>query len=494
MITFRVAFNLADHGVFSFNLDEHYNSVTSFLYPLEIALIRLIFGDLTIPVVQVMNALTVLWTCWVLAKILRDVFDVSEAFQWGMWFLLALLPHTLVLAVRCMEMPYVALLFVLALRGLQTQSLQLKSGVEERGKYSYLSLGVCLAGLLPFVRPDAIAFSFILAGVAFLIRPIFMVRYLAATLLGGITYLIANNLLWGSVLPNTVVAKTISYSGLTFSGLFSSWTVAMNEVAFPVDVKYFYFIKPACGMMAAVLMVVALSLLWSKRREQVPVLAGIAAVIFGIPTAYVLGGVIFPWYLWSSQFLFTGVLLACVIYMITHMASQVIKKACWIGLFGVVLIMMSLQMARSYNWGVMEGVYRANIGKYIAKESKITDTLFLEPAGYIPYYAKLKTIDEIGLASPIVLKYKKEYPGNWWMNCVKQERPTFLVEREHFRDYRTHGGYKLTAAEIGWFNENYKMIKSFSYTPQEYADNQFFRKLLKLSKTHDYFVFKLIEK
>jgi hypothetical protein len=154
---------------------------------------------------------------------------------------------------------------------------------------------------------------------------------------------------------------------------------------------------------------------------------------------------------------------------------------------------MPLQLARSYNWGVMEGVYRANIGTYIAGVSNPKDTLFLEPAGYIPFYAKLKTIDEIGLTSPIIVKYKRESPENWWMNYVKQERPTFLVQREDFKAYRTFHGYVLTAEEIRWFNENYTMIKHFCYTPHEYTENVFFRKLLKLSKTHEYYVFKLRE-
>jgi hypothetical protein len=490
-ITFRVAFNLADHGVFSFNLDEHYNSVTSFLYPLGIALLRFIFGAFTIPALQVMNALAVLGACWVLAKILRDLFYVAEAFQWSMWCLLSLLPHTLVLAVRSMEMPYVVLLFVVALRGLQIQSLARKAVVDEIRKHSYLSSGVCIAGLLPFVRPDATAFSLILAGVAFLIRPICAVRYLIATFLGCIVYLVANDLLWGSVLPNTIAAKTISYSGLTFSGFFSSWTAVMNEVAFPVDVKYFYFFKPACGMIAAVLVVVFLSILWLKRRDQFPVLAGMAVVIFGLPTAYALGGVIFPWYLWPSQYLCTGVLLGCVIYVITRVEHRVIRQTCWLGLFVAGFLMMPLQLARSYNWGVMEGVYRAKIGTYIAGVSNSKDTLFLEPAGYIPFYAKLKTIDEIGLTSPIAVKYKKENKNNWWMNCVKQERPTFLVQREGFTEYRTHHGYTLSTDEIRWFNENYQLIKRFCYTPKEYTNNAFLVRLLRLSSTHDYYVFKL---
>lgn len=492
-ITFRVAFNLADHGVFSFNLDEHYNSVTSFLYPLGIACVRLVLGGFAIPVVQVINALAVLWTCWIVAKILRDLFDIEEKYQCLTWFLLSLLPHTLVLSVRSMEMPYVVLLFVLVLRGLQRQTRQREDGPKEVQNPNE-SLGFCLVGLLPFVRPDAVAFSFIAVGVAFLIRPILSVRYLVATLVGIAVYGIANYWLWGSVLPNTIAAKTISYNGLSFSGLFSSWCLVMNEVAFPVDVKQLYLIKPFCGVIAAAIMGSLLRMLWIKRKEHFPILLGIVVAIFAIPSVYVLGGVIFPWYLWPAQFLCTGILTGSAVYIINRLKHLVAMKVSWALLVGSVIMMMSLQLARSYNWGVMEGRYRANIGTYIAGVSSANDTLFLEPAGYIPFYAGLKTIDEIGLASPIVLKYKRESPENWWLNCVKKERPTFLVQREHFVDHRTHHGYQLKIDEIVWFDQHYALMKRFCYTPQEYTDHAFLVRLLKLSKTHDYYVYKLRER
>ena len=41
------------------------------------------------------------------------------------------------------------------------------------------------------------------------------------------------------------------------------------------------------------------------------------------------------------------------------------------------------------------------------------DTLFLEPAGYIPFYAGIKTFDEVGLASPEILRFKERDPNDW---------------------------------------------------------------------------------
>jgi len=492
-ITFRVAFNLADHRVFSFNLDEQYSSVTSFLYPLGIAFFRLIFGGFAIPAVQVVNAVTMLGACWVFAKVLRGCFSISGGYQIQIWFLLALLPQTLVLSVRSMEMPYVVFLFAVGLRWLQVQTQKHQEKTNEVQGHGDKTLGLLVVGFLPFVRPDAVAFSLVLVGVAFFIRRMVAVWCMTAIIIGSAVYLMLNYILQGRVLPNTIAAKLISYNAFSFSDLFNSWTAVMNEVAFPVDVKYLYSLKPLCGMVAVVIVGVLFRSLWKKKQEQIPILSGMVIAIFAIPSVYVVGGVIFPWYLWPSQFLCAGVILGGIVYFISQQKYLVVRRICWIMVIGSGLLMMSFQLMRSYNWGVMEGVYRTNIGKYLSRISKSGDVLFLEPAGYIPYYSGLKTVDEIGLTSPIVLKYKKQSPQKWWINCVVKERPMFLVQRENFVNYCTDQGYKLTANEIVWFNRNYNIIKQFRYTPEEYTHNLFLLRLLRLSSTHDYYVFKLRE-
>jgi hypothetical protein len=463
-ITFRVAFNLASHGVFSFNLDERYCSTTSFLYPVLVALARLTCGSLALPVVQAINACSVLAICWLLSKMVSDFFNIAKSQQVVIWSLMALMPHTLVLAVRSMEMQYVVLLFVAGLRALQTGSCRWNAGWP--------------IVVLPFVRPDAVAFSLILAGVAFMMRRSLGLLYMLLAAIGYLSYTALHYGVFGRLLPDTIMAKITSYQVLSIDTILSNWASVMNEVAFPVDVKYLYAIKPFCGITAFVAIGLLLWQTWNKKREQTPILLGTAAAIFGVSSAYSFGSVVFPWYLWPSQILCASILLGGLISMIGSMERATFRKMCWGFVALMVLSMMSLQLMRSYNWGVMESVYRASIGKYIAEASKEGDTLFLEPAGYIPFYARLKTLDEIGLTSPIVGRYMREYPENWWSICVREQTPTFIVQREQFDKYITHHGYVLTADEIVWFNKNYVRLNTFHYVPEEYTHYPFLLKLL----------------
>ena len=54
-ITFRTAFNLADHGIYSFNLDEQYPGATSLFFGFFVALLRYMSGESTILIVSIIN-------------------------------------------------------------------------------------------------------------------------------------------------------------------------------------------------------------------------------------------------------------------------------------------------------------------------------------------------------------------------------------------------------------------------------------------------------
>jgi hypothetical protein len=104
-------------------------------------------------------------------------------------------------------------------------------------------------------------------------------------------------------------------------------------------------------------------------------------------------------------------------------------------------------------------------------------TLFLEPAGYIPFFSGLRTQDEVGLVDPTILEFMKHYPQNWWIEYVEQRPPTYIVQRESFDHYETDEGYQLTRSEIGWFNQHYHLVRHFTYDPSIYYKNTILRRL-----------------
>jgi hypothetical protein len=106
------------------------------------------------------------------------------------------------------------------------------------------------------------------------------------------------------------------------------------------------------------------------------------------------------------------------------------------------------------------------------------DTLFLEPAGYIPFYAGIKTFDEVGLASPEILRFKERDPNDWWGPFLREKHPTFVVQRQDFRHYQTYDGYHFTPAEIAWFERNYELVREFKFDPTVITDIGLARRML----------------
>ena len=144
-----------------------------------------------------------------------------------------------------------------------------------------------------------------------------------------------------------------------------------------------------------------------------------------------------------------------------------------------------LQFAISYSKGVQESGYRASVGKYIYTLAKDDDTLYLEPAGYIPYFAKIRTIDSVGLVSNTVLRYQKNYPNRWAIELLMKEKPGFLVSRlKNLWD---------SSEDQKWFDENYKTLRIFEYNPEDFTSIPFLQWILKLGDHANYHVLKLRE-
>ena len=117
--------------------------------------------------------------------------------------------------------------------------------------------------------------------------------------------------------------------------------------------------------------------------------------------------------------------------------------------------------------------------------AKDDDTLYLEPAGYIPYFARIRTIDSVGLVSNTVLRYKKNYPKRWEIELLMKEKPVFLV-------YRNKSWWDSSENQK-WFDENYETLRNFEYNPEDFTSIPFLQWILKLGDHASYHVLKLRE-
>ena len=479
-ITFRTAFNLSDHGELSFNVGEGHSGATSFLYPYFVALIRTITGESAIISILFINSIALLISAYIFTLICIRFFNISKDLFPFLLALIAISPITLLMAVRGMEAVYVVLLFLIGV-------LLINKQVENI--FSFIPVI-----LLPLIRPDAIAFSFILVGFAFSKSSSIGFRYFIASIIGFMLLITLNYFIFGNIFPATMRAKA--------HGVFDSTSLLKifnNEISLyfqsplfsPVSTKFFSPLYPVMSTIALIGSIFLISRISIFRKDQLFSALTIISGIWLVPGAFGLGGVIFPWYLWPSQFLFQGLFISCLFYICLVFFKD---KFIFYGvplIFIILLPLILIQFMLSLNTGYQEMGYRASVGKYLELQAKEGDTLFLEPAGYIPYFSKIRTIDEVGLASPLILTYKKKYRDNWWINFLKTEKPTFMVQRDHIIDYKTYQGYQLNKEEREWLNENYEIIKKFEYKPEEWSTSFIIKKILKLGSHSNYYVLRL---
>ena len=174
-------------------------------------------------------------------------------------------------------------------------------------------------------------------------------------------------------------------------------------------------------------------------------------------------------------------------------ANQITLRT--IGTYAGLAIVCALatgQWLLAVGWGTQERLYRGGIGERIRELAHTGDTLLLEPAGYVPFYAKLFTWDEIGLASPEVTEYRTRYGTRWWPRFVEDRSPTFILERQPMPDGPTLDGYFLSADEKAFFDEHYRAVETFRYQPHALRSSRILGNIAALGSARDYFLYQRI--
>lgn len=154
----------------------------------------------------------------------------------------------------------------------------------------------------------------------------------------------------------------------------------------------------------------------------------------------------------------------------------------WIGL-------IFLQWSKALTASTQDYHYRGDIGRYLATITGGKGTLFLEPAGYIPYFSGLRTDDEIGLVSDRATWFMEHDPASWWFAYVAAQHPDYIVERAGFDRYTTLEGCTLTPDQQRWFNQHYRLLRRFHYVSAAYHPSPLLQKILAKGTIEDYLVF-----
>lgn len=480
-ISWRCAQNLAHSGVIGFNPNERVSASTSHLYVLFTAGIIRLVGDAFVPVILSLN------TAMLVAAVMLIAFRLSADRKQAMWVAAAggLMPAALLASYGGMETSLLLLLLALALRG----------GTTEEPRWRATAAAAMF--LLPWTRPDAIAFGGLLLAYFAWDRRRF--PYLALTaLFGGMaSLLVFNRFYFGAALPQTVIAKSLAYHPLhsavdilhRATGIFLG-VYGYPGLLSPNPSRYCQFLSPPISIAAIFILAIYIYRLGASRRGKT--LAWLVSATMIIPAFYAVGGIIFPWYFWPSSVLgFIAIFAALTEWTFARSART--RSLAATALCVAMLLLAAAQWCLSLNWGTQEYLYRASIGRNLATLAKPTDRLFLEPAGYIPFFSKCYTFDQVGLVSPLVTDYRKRF-GNerWCYEFIRAERPEFIVQR---RPFFTNSVFdvdgRLTSEQRPWFDANYDRIAQYDYDPASYHSSSLATRICRFGSAIGYDVYRI---
>ncbi len=473
-ISLRCAENLVESGVYGFNPGERVSSSTSHLYVFLAALVRLAVGHSAfLPVMLVINTMFFLAGAFFISRVLLE----EEKQQLLLWVFISILPVGLLISYSGMETSL--LVFMVG------AAMYLVHRPHNR------SLLWLVLALLPWVRPDAIAYALL---IVFWVsvrerRPDW--RGAAAALSGLAGMLIFNRIYFGAWLQQSINAKLLMRHSFSVEGkLQNLGTVFIGQtdggIFAPIRTRFL----SGFGVFFLLIILSAIVIyLWRHRNDRPRLITGltVASMALLIPLAYAFGGVLYQWYFWPSSLLGYAILLA-VILKITHSSKLFAKATRGLLILGLILGAFA-QWAFSYSWGMKEFAYRGGIGVWLQQHAHSSDRVLLEPAGYIPYYSDLYTYDEVGLVSPQVVTYRQAYDLRWWPEFVMDFQPEWIIQRAHITRDTTYQGYRLSGEESEWFHQNYELVASFSFVPEDYADLTLLVRLLRLGQVDDYYVF-----
>jgi hypothetical protein len=468
-ITFRAARHLAEYGDFSFNLHQHFPGTTSLLYPLIVAAIDLLSPNHMVLGVQVFGTLSIAGACWFIARALCS----RPAEQHIVWFLTACWPIALVMSYTGMETPLLA--------------LALGTAIFALARDSHWTLFAASILLLPLIRPDAIAYGLIFCTAMFLIDRRAAVRGSVALAAGCGLFLLGTRITTGRFLPTTARAKEIAYhpdhGPAAVAGRIHDLFLG-HSFLLPTPTNYLIRLSPLVLVIVAGAFVLAF---WyaHSRRERI-LLATLAFATIAIPLAYAYGGVLFSWYLYPANWIAVSVTIVVLVRIVSRSRFRVAGMA----LLAVVCIgLMLMQWTKALAGSTQDYHYRGDIGRYLATISHGKGTLFLEPAGLIPYFSGLRTDDEIGLVSARVTDYMRRDPDAWWFDYVATQHPDYIVERQSFDQYRTIEGYTLTPDQQRWFEAHYQLLRRVHYEPATYHPSPLLQRILAMGPLEDYLIY-----
>ncbi|MDL1913436.1 MAG: hypothetical protein FDW93_02785 [Bergeyella sp.] len=446
-ITWRVAHNLLNYGVIGFNGTERISASTSYLYVGVSSLFMFFLGkENFIEALLVGNTILFTLGTYFLSKILFR----SYLYQGLFVILIGILPPAIRTSILGMEY---GLLFFLEMSLLYFGFFHGKKWVK-----------ILLPLFIIFTRLDAVIFLAVL-GFTDMIwrrRPDWILLLGGAIALGS--YFAFNFFYFGEWVNNTIIAKYTAYQRD-----FTVWQLldmfAKNSGNFwgmlklPVPINPFTVLVLLFELFCFIYLVN----IKNSRNFFIGVLflfGWIKQALFLSQRSY------FDWYYWIPQ-------LVLFVPVLVFILEQQKRKYFWLSLLFIfyLLPMIGFQLVHSISTGNGEWNYRRKIGLFLDRyEKNKNEWIFLEPAGYIPYFSGLKTIDEVGLVDKGVQKEMREDREHYFINIVKNRKPKYILSYRDLYQDRDRVFYK----------QNYRLVRKFRIENHLHSDSAILEKIYRL--------------
>ena len=457
-IVFRSAFHLADFGKFSYNLDELNSAITSKAFGLICAWLRILFNEYAILSIVLFNSILSFFSSLFMYLSIKNIFGEKVLKQKSLFYFLIIFiflnPSISIIGIVGLE--FSILVFFMSL---------ILLAITKNSKYLLL-----LSFFIPLLRIEMIGFIFI---VSFTYLLFFKIKNFLIVLFSGFFGVFLNGYLNekfdGSFFPGTAISKwsTLSNEGAfsierVFVDLYSwffgsrSYFLGVYSKFIPTIIYLFFAILIICLCIYYLRFLLIHKYKGVDYKKKVFFISISASVIL-LPLSYVIGGHVWDWYLYPYAFL-SYILLSS--YLINLKNFKNLNILC----IAILLFFTFFQFVVLKNIGFQENSYRSVVGKDIFNMSSDPkkDTLFLEPTGYVAFYAKIKTYDTVGLSSKVIRKYRDKYKNRrWWLDFIEDFNPTFILDRSDIigGGYSHDGEYGLSKSEIDWFSKNYTLVK-----------------------------------
>ncbi|HET7537165.1 MAG TPA: hypothetical protein VFJ90_11955, partial [Candidatus Didemnitutus sp.] len=348
------------------------------------------------------------------------------------------------------------------------------SELEAPGEPRVRRLAVASAGLM-WTRPDA----FILAGAIILPHLVFRrtetrqsvpwSAWVRTALLAGLLYLPWFVWAWwyyGTPVPHTILAKSQVTNPVHFRDLlFIPWRTLIGDSLLSdlfLPTYWFYGSWPALLPRFGHFLSVLAAFAWLV--PALPAAARRVSLSVFLGMFYVCAIILFPWYSPPWMLLAALALAQSFDYVVVQsLAAGRRSLAVGVRTLALLVVCIQLGMLLATAWEmrtqqrIIEHGVRRPIGEWLRANAGPSDTVFLEPLGYVGFYSRLKTYDYPGLSSPEVVAAIRS--GNRrFAEVIATLRPTWLV----LRPFEIADATKPENAALN----DYELVRTWDARPQ----------------------------